>query len=70
MRPLIYLPAADALHVALASCYRLDYLLPRNCRHLANANKVRRLEELNERMGLGTPQLITPYQLYPWEEPT
>ena len=63
-------PAADALHVALASCYRLDYLLTWNCRHLANANKARRLEELNEGMGLSTPRLITPYQLYPWEEPT
>jgi hypothetical protein len=30
----------------------------------------RRLEELNEGMGLSTPRLITPYQLYPWEEPT
>lgn len=61
-------PAADSVHVAVASCYRVDYLLTWNCRHLANANKTRRLEELNERMGLSTPQLITPYQLYPWEE--
>jgi predicted nucleic acid-binding protein len=63
-------PAADALHLALASCYRVDYLLTWNCRHLANANKARRLAELNERMNLGTPRLVTPHQLYPWEEPT
>jgi predicted nucleic acid-binding protein len=63
-------PAADALHVALASCYRMDYLLTWNCRHLANVNKARRLQELNEGMGLSVPRLITPYQLYPWEEPT
>ena len=62
-------PAADALHVALASCYHMDYLLTWNCRHLANVNKARRLEELNQRMGLSVPRLITPYQLYPWEEP-
>ena len=61
-------PSADALHVAVASCYRMDYLLTWNCRHLANANKTRRLEELNEKMGLSTPQLITPYQLYPLED--
>lgn len=63
-------PTADALHVALATCYRMDYLLTWNCRHLANVNKARRLEELNERMGLSTPRLITPHQIYPWEEPT
>jgi predicted nucleic acid-binding protein len=63
-------PAADALHLALASCYRMDYLLTWNCRHLANVNKARRLEEINERIGLSTPRLITPHQIYPWEEPT
>ena len=62
-------PAADALHVALASCYRTDFLLTWNCRHIANVNKARRLEELNKAMGLSTPRLITPHQLYPWEEP-
>jgi predicted nucleic acid-binding protein len=61
-------PVADALHVAIASCYRMDYLLTWNCRHLANVNKTRRLEEINERIGLSTPRLITPHQIYPWEE--
>jgi hypothetical protein len=32
-------------------------------------DRPRRLEELNQRMGLSAPRLITPYQLYPWEEP-
>lgn len=40
-------PAADALHLAIASWYRMDFLLTWNCRHLANANKTRRLEALN-----------------------
>ena len=44
-------PTADAMHVAIASCYRMDYLLTWNSRHLANFNKARRLEELNERIG-------------------
>ena len=30
-------PAADSLHPALASSYRMDHLLSWNCRHLANA---------------------------------
>jgi predicted nucleic acid-binding protein len=61
-------PTADALHLALACCYRMDYLLTWNCRHLANVNKARRLEELNEKMELSTPRLITPHQIYPWED--
>jgi hypothetical protein len=34
-------PLGDALHLALASHYRCDYLLTWNFKHLANANKVR-----------------------------
>ena len=44
-------PAADALHVALASCYHMDYLLTWNCQNLANVYKARRLEELNSADG-------------------
>ena len=60
-------PAADAVHLALASFYRMDYLLTWNCRHLANASKVRHLEVLNSRMGLSIPILATPHMLLPKE---
>ena len=60
-------PSRDALHVAIASYYRLDFLLTWNCRHLANANKTRHLRELNLELGLYVPQLVTPDQLQPWE---
>jgi predicted nucleic acid-binding protein len=60
-------PAADAIHLALASYYRMEYLLTWNCRHLANARKVRHLESLNARMGLSVPVLATPYMLLPKE---
>ena len=60
-------PSADALHLALASFYRMDFLLTWNCRHIANANKTKHLEMLNHGMGLPVPQLITPHQLQPWE---
>ncbi len=53
-------PVADALHVALASYYRMDYLLTWNCRHIANVHKARHLQVLNHRMGLSVPQLVTP----------
>jgi predicted nucleic acid-binding protein len=62
-------PIRDALHLALASYYRLDYLLIWNCRHIANANKTRHLELINERLGLSAPRLVTSHLLQPWEEP-
>jgi len=61
-------PVRDALHLALASYYRIDFLLTWNCRHIANANKERHLEVLNQGMGLTVPRLVTPHQLQPWEE--
>ena len=61
-------PIADALHLALTSHYKLDYLLTWNCRHLANANKIRPLENLNQGMGLPVPILATPQMLYPLEK--
>jgi hypothetical protein len=60
-------PSADAVHLALASFYRMDFLLTWNCRHIANANKTKHFEVLNHGMGLPVPQLITPHQLQPWE---
>jgi predicted nucleic acid-binding protein len=60
-------PAADALHLALASYYRMDYLLTWNCRHLANANKLKHLEVLNTKMGLSIPAVVTPHMLWPEE---
>ncbi|RJP32718.1 MAG: hypothetical protein C4547_13455 [Phycisphaerales bacterium] len=60
-------PAADAVHLALASFYRMDYLITWNCRHLANANKTKHLEVLNVQMGLSVPILVTPYMLMPME---
>ena len=61
-------PAADAIHVALASYYRMDYLLTWNCRHIANANKARHLERINARLHLACPALVTPHLLQPWEQ--
>ena len=63
-----HVPVRDALHVAIASYYRMDFLLTWNCKHLANANKARHFRELNLEMGLYVPQLVTPDQLQPWED--
>ena len=53
----------DALHLALASFHECDYLLTWNCRHLANANKFKHIREINRRLGLKTPELVTPLEL-------
>ena len=54
----------DALHLAYASFYRMDVLLTWNCEHLANANKMQHIRVINARMGLMTPQIVTPIELF------
>lgn len=54
----------DAFHVALASFYRIDYLLTWNCRNLANENKQEHLMVINKRLGLFIPRITTPMMLF------
>jgi len=54
----------DAAHLAIASFYSIEYLLTWNCIHLANANKVEHIRRINMRLGLLSPELITPEQLF------
>jgi hypothetical protein len=61
-------PSADAIHVALASYYRMDFLLTWNCAHLANARKQTSLEAINLRLHLSLPRLVTPQFLRPLED--
>jgi hypothetical protein len=56
--------AGDAAHLAVASYHGIDYLLTWNCRHLANANKFDHIRKINRRLGLLTPELVTPEQLF------
>jgi predicted nucleic acid-binding protein len=56
--------AGDAAHLAVASYHGVDYLLTWNCRHLANANKFEHIRVVNRRLGLMTPELVTPEQLF------
>ncbi len=53
----------DALHLALASHHRCGFLLTWNCKHLANANKVGHIEQVNTELGLHVPRLVTPLEL-------
>ncbi len=53
----------DALHLALASFHKCDFLLTWNCKHIANANKFEHIRIINNRLGLFVPNLITPMEL-------
>ncbi len=53
----------DALHLAIASFYKCDFLLTWNCKHIANANKFEHIRIVNTKLGLFTPTLITPLEL-------
>jgi predicted nucleic acid-binding protein len=56
-------PLGDALHLALASHHKCDYLLTWNCQHLANANKFTHIKRVNALLGLHVPILTTPLEL-------
>ena len=53
----------DALHLALTSYHKCDYLLTWNCRHLANPNKFQHIRIVNTALGLYVPVITTPNQL-------
>jgi len=58
----------DAVHLAVACVHEVNYLLTWNCRHLANANKIEHLRAINRRLGLLTPNLLTPEMLVEWTD--
>lgn len=56
-------PAGDALHLAVASYHKCDFLVTWNCKHLANANKFGHIRRVNAILGLNSPALVTPLEL-------
>lgn len=54
---------SDAVHLAVATGAGSDYLLTWNCRHLANAQILRRLEQEAVRRGWVLPTVCTPLEL-------
>ena len=56
-------PGGDALHLALASYHKCDFLVTWNCRHLANANKFGHIRRVNAMLGLFVPASVTPLEL-------
>ena len=56
-------PVGDALHLAVASYHRCDFLVTWNCRHLANASKFDHIRRVNTMLGILVPALVTPLEL-------
>jgi predicted nucleic acid-binding protein len=55
--------ADDALHIALATFYQVDYLLTWNCKHIANAQIQKKLLQISIQSGYELPTICTPYEL-------
>lgn len=55
--------ARDAVHVATAAVHSVDYLLTWNCKHLANAQIMRRMESVCQAHGHRMPIICTPDEL-------
>jgi hypothetical protein len=53
----------DMSHVAFSVHYGINFLLTWNFTHLANGHIREQLYRLNERLGLQTPQIVTPEEL-------
>lgn len=51
---------ADAVHVALASFHKIDYLVTWNFGHIANVRKQARLRLFNTTAGFFSPTIVTP----------
>ncbi|RKZ93575.1 MAG: hypothetical protein DRR19_00665 [Candidatus Parabeggiatoa sp. nov. 1] len=56
-------PLGDALHLAVASYHKCDFLLTWNCKNIANANKFTHIRRINTLLGLFVPTLLTPLEL-------
>ena len=52
------------LYLAYASYFDIQYLVTWNCNHLANANKRKHIRVINARLGLSTPEIVTPLELF------
>jgi hypothetical protein len=55
--------ARDALHIALAACHGMDFLLTWNCAHIANAEIIPKITGICHEHGLECPVICTPDEL-------
>ncbi len=53
----------DSIHIAMATVYGLDYLLTWNCKHMANAQILKKLSQISLNLGYELQVICTPYEL-------
>jgi predicted nucleic acid-binding protein len=53
----------DALHIAIATCHGIDYLVTWNCKHIANAQVWSKLRFISNSAGYELPIICTPEEL-------
>jgi len=53
----------DTLHLAICSVHNIDYLVTWNCTHIANAEIIKKLINVNDSYGIHTPIICTPEEL-------
>ena len=53
----------DAVHLAVASVHRMDYLVTWNCAHIANGEIIKKVMEINIGLGVSIPVILTPEEL-------
>jgi hypothetical protein len=53
----------DALHIAVSTLHHVDFLLPWNCRHIANPMIQEKIAMYLEQLGLFLPIICTPEEL-------
>jgi predicted nucleic acid-binding protein len=54
---------ADAYHIAIPSVHGIDYLVTWNCKHIANAFMLRKIEQIVQAKGYTMPVVCTPEEL-------
>ncbi|MCC5840329.1 MAG: type II toxin-antitoxin system VapC family toxin [Opitutales bacterium] len=60
--------SADAVHIAVAARHGIDYLVTWNCKHIANAEMIRKISHVISQCGYFVPIICTPRELFGGEE--
>lgn len=60
--------ASDAIHIAVASVHRMDYLVTWNFKHIANPHIRDRLRTAVEEAGFRLPVMCSPEELIQYDE--
>jgi len=58
----------DAAHIAVATVHEVNYLLTWNCKHIANAHILKKIEKICTLSGFQMPVICTPENLLEDEE--